>query len=147
MKNKIIILVLSLSTLAFAACSKPERTDAKKAVSNAYQETKAAVADTWSDLKDYTFEKRSDFTLRTQALTAKLDAKMSDLQADYADATASASRKAAMAELKDSRADLDSKLAAVGNATADTWASARANVIAAWDRTEAAYKKAKADGS
>ena len=69
---------------------------------------------------------------------------MSKLRAEYSDATASASRRAAMKELKDSEADYKEKLAAVGNATADTWASARDNVIASWDRLQASYAKARA---
>ncbi len=80
-------------------------------------------------------------------MTAKLDAEVSELQASYAADKASASRQAAMEELKNSRAELGEKLAALGSATADTWDSAKASVIAAWDRTEAAYKKAKADAS
>lgn len=147
MKNKIIILTLGLSALALAACSKSDRNEVKSDIKDAYQDTKSAVANTWSDLKDYTFEKRSDFSDRTKALTAKLDADVSELQANYAEDKASASRRAAMQELKDSRADLGEKISALGTATTDTWGSAKANVIAAWDRTEAAYKKAKADAS
>ena len=146
MKNQ-ILLTLSLSALVLAGCSKSERAEAKADIKDAYVDTKAAVVDAWSDLKDYTFDKRSDFTTRTQAMTAKLDADVSELQASYAADKASASRKAAMEELKNSRADLGEKLDALGNATADTWASAKASVISAWDRTEAAYKKAKADNS
>lgn len=146
MKNK-ILLTLSLSALVLAGCSKSDRNETQAGINDAYSDTKAVVADAWSDLKDYTFEKRSDFTIRTEAMTAKLDAQVSELQANYAADKASASRQAAMEELKNSRADLNDKLAALGNASADTWASAKAGVIAAWDRTEAAYKKAKADNS
>ncbi len=147
MKNKTILLSLSLAALAFAGCSKSDRADAKADIKDAYQDTKAAVAESWSDLKDFTYEKRSDFSLRTAALTADLDARVSKLKADAAGAQASASRSAAMDELKNSRADLDTKLSALGNATADTWAAAKADAIAAWERTEAAYKKARADAS
>lgn len=148
MKNNTTILhTLAVTALAVVGCSKSDRAVAKADVKDAYHDTKAAVADGWSDLKDFTYEKRSDFSLRTAALTAKLDADTASLKADYAGAKASASRSAAMDELKNSRADLDTKLAALGNATADTWASAKAEVIAAWERTEAAYKKARADAS
>ena len=70
---------------------------------------------------------------------------MSELRANYSDATASASRKAAMAELKDSEADYKAKLDALGTATADTWDSAKQNVIASWDKLQASYFKAKAN--
>jgi hypothetical protein len=80
-------------------------------------------------------------------MAAELEAEMSELQANYAEDMASASRRAAMQELKDYRADLDQKLDALGKATADIWDSAKANVVGAWDRTEAASKKAKAEAS
>lgn len=147
MKNTTLLLTLALSTLSVVACSKSDRAEAKADLKDAYQDTKAAVADGWSDLKDFTYEKRSDFSLRTAALTAKLDADVASLKADYAGTQASASRSAAMDELKNSRADLDAKLTALGHATADTWAAAKADVIAAWEHTEAAYKKARADAS
>lgn len=154
MKNKVILLTLGLYAFALAACSKSDRnsvnSDVKQANAGArdvYQNTKDAVANSWSDLKNYTYEKRSDFNIRTQAMAAKLDAEVSKLQADYNEAKASASRRAAMNELKDSRANLRQKLDALGNATVDTWDSAKANAVAAWDRTEAAYKKAKTDAS
>ena len=101
----------------------------------------------WSDLKDYTFEKSSDFKDRAAAMSSDLDAKLEKLKADTADAKASASRSAAWEEVKSSRADLSDKLDALGNASADTWDSAKANVIAAAKRVEAAYEKLKADMS
>jgi predicted pyridoxine 5'-phosphate oxidase superfamily flavin-nucleotide-binding protein len=74
-----------------------------------------------------------------------MEAKMSELRANYSEAKASASRKAAMAELKDAEADYKEKLAALGSATADTWDSAKQNVIASWDKLQAKYDKARAD--
>ena len=50
-----------------------------------------------------------------------------------------------MTELKSSEADYKQKLHAMGNATAATWDSAKQNVIAAWDRVQASYLKARAD--
>ena len=147
MKNKTILLTLGLSALVLAGCSKSERAEAKADIKEVYQDTKVAVVDAWSDIKDYTFDKRSDFSDRTAAMAAKLDSEISKLKAEHADAKASASRSAAMEELKNSRADLSDKLDALGTATADTWGSAKANVISAYDRAEAAYKKAKADAS
>ena len=58
---------------------------------------------------------------------------------------ASASRKAAMAEIKDSEAAYKGKIEALGTATADTWDSAKQNVISAWDHLQASYYKARAD--
>lgn len=160
MKNKLIhtttLLVTGLALLTLAACSKSKREDITDKTTEVYQDTKAtvkevahdtkaAVVEGWGNLKDYTFEKRSDFSLKLKARQADFEAGVSKLRADYSEATASASRKAAMSELKNSEADYKEKLAAVGNATGDTWDAARDNVIAAWDRLQASYAKARAD--
>ena len=148
MKNKLIrstlLLATGLTLLTVAACTKAKREDIADKSKEAYQDTKAAVVQGWDNLKDYTFEKRDDFTLKLKAQQAGFEADVSKLRAEYSDANASASRKAAMAELKNSEADYQEKLAAVGNATADTWTSARDNVAASWDRLQASYAKARA---
>jgi hypothetical protein len=139
------LLVTTFSALAFTGCSKQDRKEAGTTVKDAYQDTKTAVANVWGDVKSYTFEKRSDFSASAKALSSKMDAQLSELRADYSEATASASRKAAMAELKDSEADYKAKLDALGTATADTWDSAKQNVIASWDKLQANYYKAKSN--
>ena len=141
----VALLVASLSALAFTGCSKKERSDTGATIKEAYQDSKKAVANAWDDVKSYTFEKRSDFSASAKAMTAKMDSQLSELHANYSEAKASASRKAAMAELKDSEADYKEKLSALGSATADTWDSAKQNVIASWDKLQASYYKAKAD--
>lgn len=148
MKNKYIpttaLLLAGFAALAFAGCSKSDRDEAADKTKEAYQDTKTAVASGWNNLKDYTFEKRNDFTATLKARQADLEAGISKLRAEYSEANASASRKAAMAELKNAEADYKAKLAAVGNATADTWTAARDDVAAAWDRLQASYAKARA---
>ena len=151
MKNQrpkvLTAIVLSALALTAFGCSNSDRDPASDKVEHAYDKTKAAVSNGWSDLKDYTFEKSSDFKDRAAAMSSDLDAKLEKLKADTADAKASASRSAAWEEVKSSRADLSDKLDALGNASADTWDSAKANVIAAAKRVEAAYEKLKADMS
>ena len=148
MKNNLIrptlLTVLALAALGLMACSKEKREDISDKTKEVYQDTKDAVAEGWADLKGYTFEKRTNFSAKLKAHQTDFEADVSKLRAEYSDATASASRRAAMNELKDSEADYKAKLAAVGNATADTWASARDNVIASWDRLHASYAKARA---
>ncbi len=141
----VALLAASLSALAFTGCSKEERKDTGATIKEAYQDSKTAVANAWDSVKSYTFEKRNDFSANAKAVTAKMDSQLSELHANYSEAKASASRKAAMAELKDSEADYKEKLAALGSATADTWDSAKQNVIASWDKLQASYYKAKAD--
>jgi hypothetical protein len=149
MKNKAILtttlLAASLALMNFTACSKETRTEVADKTKDAYQDTKAAVSDGWDKIKNYTFEKRSDFSKALDAQQKSLEADISKMQADYSEAQASASRKAAMAELKDSDANYQEKLAALGTATADTWTEARNNVAAAWDRLQASYAKPRAE--
>ncbi len=139
------MLAAGLTTLALTSCSKSDRTDARATVKDAYQDTKGAVANAWDNVKSFTFDKRDDFSASAKALTSKMDAKVSELRANYSDAKASASRKAAMEELKNSEADYKAKLDALGTATADTWDSAKQNVISSWDHLQASYDKARAD--
>jgi hypothetical protein len=150
-----LLLASGLAVFAFAACSRNERTEIADKSKDAYQDTKAAVKEAaistkdavvqgWDNLKSYTFEKRDAFTAEVKVKQAQFDAKVSEIRANYAEDKASASRKAAMNELKNSEADYKEKLAALGNATADTWDAARDNVAAAWDRLQVSYAKARA---
>jgi len=148
MKNRILSLILltvGTGALALTGCSKHDRSVATDKTKDAYQDTKDAVSHGWDNVKSYTFDKRSDFSKWAEAQHKELDAEASKLKANYSDAQASASRKAAMAEFKDAEANYKEKLSALGNATADTWDSARDNVAAAWDRLQASYAKARAN--
>ena len=131
--------------VAFSRCSKSDRQEASATVKDSYEDSKAAMAKAWADVKDFSFDKRNDFTAAAKAASARMDVEVSRLRANYSEAKASASRKAAMAELKDSEANYKEKSAALGKATADTWDSAKKNVSLAWDRLEASYYKARAD--
>jgi hypothetical protein len=134
-----------LTLAAFPACTKQEQEKAGESVRNAYDKSKAAVARSWERVKDFTFDKRDDFSASAKALAAQMDVQVSEVRANFSEAKASASRKAAMEELKRAEADFKDKLKALGNATADTWDSAKQNVILAWDRLQAAYYKARAE--
>jgi hypothetical protein len=131
-------ILLALAT----GCSKEERVDAGAKAKEMVADSKAALTRGWDKLKTATFDKRGDVEAQAKAFAAEMEAQASKLRANYSDAKASASRKAAMEELKNAQADYKQKLAALGTATADTWESAKNNVIAAWDRLEAAYRKA-----
>jgi hypothetical protein len=139
------LAVMSAGLALFAGCSKHDTAEAKADIKDAYADTKAATAKAWENIKDYTYDKRSDFSAQAKAATSSLDADITKLRTEYSEAQASASRKAAMAELKDSEADYHKKLEALGTATADTWDSAKKNVMLAWDKTQAAYYKARAN--
>lgn len=137
-------VILGFLALA-SACSEKARSDASTTAKDIYADTKDAVTNAWDKVKSYSFDKRGDFTTKAKALSAKMEADASALRANYSDAKASASRRAAMAELKDSEKDYKEKVAALGNATADTWESAKQNAIASWDRLQAAYYKARTE--
>jgi len=134
-----------VAALGLAACSDRDRSNLRSDTANAIDKAKTSMSEAWNDVKNYTFEKKDDFVASTRAMTSKMDAEISELQAKYAGAKADASRSAAMEELKNARANFNDKMSAVGRATADTWNHARQETVAAWDRLEAAYHKARAD--
>ena len=134
-----------LALAAFPACSKQEQNKVSAAVKDTYEDSKEAMAKAWHSVKDYSFDKRDDFSANAKALAAKMDVHISEVRANYSEAKASASRKSAMEELKNSEADYKEKSKALGNATAATWDSGKKNVMLAWDRLQSAYYKARAD--
>ena len=138
-------LSAGLSTLGLTGCNKSDRADVSAKAGEMVADTKDAMSRGWDNVKTFTFEKRDDFRANGKAMSSKWDAQMSELRANYSEAKASASRKAAMAELKDSEAAYKEKLEALGTATADTWDSAKQNVISSWDHLQASYYKARAD--
>lgn len=140
-----VTLAAALLAGVGAGCTQKDRADAGAKAKEVYADSKAALSKAWDNVKAYSFEKRHEFAANGKALAAKMEAQASELRANYSDAKASSSRKAAMAELKNSEADYKQKLDALGSATADTWESAKQNAIAAWDRLEAAYYKARSD--
>ena len=142
MKTIYLATVMSFA-LALAGCNKQERADATAKVKEAAHETQVAISDAWNDAKEFTFARRDDFNAKAKYLSAQTEVQLSELRANYAEAQASASRKAAMEELKNSEADYKAKLDALGHATADTWDEAKNNVILAWDKLQASYRKAR----
>lgn len=147
LRIRTLLLPALLAAAAFgtAACSKEERSDLKADAASALDKAKTAVSDAWSDVKAYSYEKKDDFVASTNAMSAKLDAEISELRAKYAGAKADASRSAAMEKLTSARAEFGEKMSALGKASADTWEQAKREAIAAWDRLQAAYQEAKAD--
>jgi hypothetical protein len=138
-------LAVCAAALTLTACSKSDTDQATSKVQAAYQNSKDAAVDAWNDVKSYTFDKHDDFTADARARLAKIEAQESDLRASASDAQASASRKSAWDDLKNSQDDYKAKVDALGSATADTWDSAKQNVVSSWDHVKAAYDKARAN--
>jgi hypothetical protein len=115
--------------------------DAKVAVTNAAVDVKNAAVDSWDSIRDYTFDKRTEFSASIDRMDKTMDDKMADMKAKAPD-TYSADKQAAIKDYDDARADMKSKLADLNNATSDTWADAKAKVATAWQRVKADYDKA-----
>jgi hypothetical protein len=141
----IAAITIGLSTLGLTGCNKSDRASVSAKTSEMVADTKDTMTHAWDETKSFTFEKRDDFRASAKAMSSKMEAQLSDLRANYSEAKASASRKTAMAEIKDSEVAYKEKVEALGTATADTWDSAKQNVIAAWDHLQASYDKARAD--
>ena len=139
------LAALSPAILVFTGgCSKS--TDTK--VSDAVQDTTTAVKGvaidikddavaTWNSIKDYTFDKRSEFSASIKGSVQKMDDKVTDLKAKAS--TDSPEKAKALQAYDDARAELKVKLTDLGNATEATWADAKAGVNKAWDKVESAY--------
>lgn len=137
-------IIATTAALVATGCTQQEQAEVRAKTRDALAETKATLSEAWTDLKAFTYEKKDEFSATAKSMTSRMDAKLSELRADYSESRASQSRKAAMDELKSSENDYRQKLDALGRATADTWESAKQNVVAAWDRLQASYEKAKA---
>jgi hypothetical protein len=147
----VIAAVAPAALLGTWGCSKSENSkaqdvaqDVKTTAKDVASDVKTAAVDTWDGIKDFTFEKRSDFSASIDRMAKGLDDKVADLKAKASTVpdAAAKDREAALKEYDEARADLKAKLADLGNATADGWADAKAKVAASWDKVQAAYKKA-----
>lgn len=145
--NRHLILAFSAAALLVAGCSKNDRDrdSTSGRIENVYNSSTAAVGEAWSNVKDYTFDQSAEFKRRSEAVASDLDARIAELRASYQGQKASAARQAAMDRLNNARSTLSQKLDALGNASAATWDSAKAEVISATKDLEAAYDDAMAD--
>jgi hypothetical protein len=150
----LIAIISPAALLLSGGCSKKDNApsivqDTKAAVKDAAADVKEAVSDSWDSIKDFTYEKRTDFAAAVDRMAKKLDDQSVKLKAKTADVSDAAAkdRESALKEFNEARADLKSKLADLGDATADTWADAKAKVDQAWQKVQAAYDKATKSGS
>ena len=155
--RSLFLLLATLSPAAFllsGGCSKNKSEpsvvrDTKAAVKDAVADVKEAVSDSWSSVKDFAYEKRTEFSAAIDRMAKKLDDQSATLKIKtlgVSDAAAK-DRERALKEFNEARADLKTKLADLGHATADTWAEAKAKVALAWEKVQAAYDKASKSGA
>jgi len=150
MKNRILATIVLAGAgavlVSMPACSKKESETLADQAKDAYKDASAKVSEGWEKLKTFTFEQRDAFVAEFNTKQAETEAEVSKLQADYSESKATASRKAAMEDLKSSDTKFKEKLSALGRASADTWGAARDDVIAAWDELQASIARAKSSG-
>jgi hypothetical protein len=146
----LFIAALSPAVLLVSSCSKSDSSSStvqtvKNDAKDAGNGVKAAITDSGDGMKDYSYENRTDFSTDINRMAGKLDNKVHEIEmgpklADIPDATVKA-RDSAMNEFNGARANFESRLSSLDNATADTWADMKGNVIQAWKRMQAAYEK------
>jgi hypothetical protein len=156
MKNSrsLLFLLATLGpalVLGSAGCSKSDTSaasvsaqNAKDAVKDAAVDVKNAAVDSWDSVRDYTYDRRVEFSASMDRMDKSMDDRIADLKAKASNApdSAKSDKDAAIKDYDDARADLKARLTDLGNATSDTWADAKAKVSDAWKRTKAAYERA-----
>jgi hypothetical protein len=95
-------------------------------------------------LTSYNFERRSEFTSQFNAMYSEFTAQLREYEAKNPPANATGETKAAVAEVKSAETDFKSKLDALATADAGSWNTARDNVVASWERLQAAFGRVHA---
>jgi hypothetical protein len=101
----------------------------------------------WSDIKDCSFDMRTQFSAGLQRLEAKVDDQIRELTAKRATMEGTADTKDwdfAMKEMGNARSYLKSMGEESSQATRETWDQQKEKVGQAWVRTQEAYGKVKA---
>src|SRR5450432_2581962 len=95
----------SKSTTSSASASAE---DAKVAVKDAAIDVKNAAVDSWDSVRDYTYEKRTDFSASMDRMDKTMDDKIADLKAkgSYSSDSVKADKEAAIKDYDKARDDL-----------------------------------------
>ena len=146
----LFIAALSPAVILLSSCAKNDGVQqaaqsTKAAARELAADVKAAVSDSWDNIKDYTYEKRDDFAASLDRMAGKLDANIQEMNAKLTGLPDAAAREQdrAVKEFNAARAQLKSRLADLRSGTADTWVDAKGKVVQAWQRMQAAYDKVK----
>ncbi len=133
--------LLALATWSVAAATPAPKTPAAASAAAA-----AAASARWSDIKDHSYEKRSDYFAGLKRLEAKLVAQIRELVAKRATMTGITDTREwdfAMKELESAQSYLKSVGAEAAKASRETWDQAKDRVGRAWVSTQDAYGKVK----
>ena len=140
MRSRIIpAAVVTIALLAASALPAPAQTTSKD-VSQKASETGEAI-------KDYTIEKKNEAVAQAKKLTADLDTKIKDLEAEASKQTGEAKAKAQaqLRDLKAKRAAASRKASDLGKATKASWERAKEGFADAYRDLATAYEKAAAE--
>ncbi len=133
----LLIAALSPTTLLFSACFQKDSAESVvQETKEVAAEAKQIAADSWEQIKGYTFEQRDEFAASMDRMGTALEAKLEKVPA----ATAPA-REATVTEFKAARAALKVQLAAARTSTSETWAHTKAETAAAWQRVQTAFNQ------
>ena len=150
-RSLLLLAALSPAFILLTACGKsdPVQPAAQNTTATAKElvaDVKTTASDSWDSIKDYTYEKREDFSASLDRLAAKRDAEIQELNSKVTglpDATAK-QRDRAVKEFNEARSYLKSQLTDLRTGTADTWADAKEKAAQAWQKVQTAYDKVKA---
>jgi gas vesicle protein len=143
MRPRIIpVLVVTIGVLATSAALVPAQTTS--------QDVSQKASDTGQAIKDYTVEKKDEAVAHAKKITADLEAKIKDLEAQASKQTGEikARSQAQIKILKAKRAKAAQKVTELSRATKASWdkakegfADAYRDLAAAYDRAVAEFKK------
>lgn len=153
----IITLLAGLGTLTLVGCSPKDDTPPTPAATStnstvdrmttatrdAAEKTGDTLASAWDSVKDATYSDRQKIQASLSNLSSSVDAKIDQLQARSASATDATkeSLNRGVQELRDAQVVLKEKISKLGDATADTWDRAKADVATAWERVRRSYSE------
>lgn len=144
MRSRIIpAAVVTIALLAASALPLPAQTTAPTTSKDVGQK----ASETGEAIKDYTIEKKNEAVAQAKKLTADLDAKIKDLEAEASKQTgeAKARAQAQLRDLKAKRAAAARKASDLGKATKASWERAKEGFADAYRDLATAYEKAAAE--
>lgn len=108
-------------------------------------DAQVGLTNSWDAVRNYGYEKRSEFSASVDRMAGRLDDRSHDLRTRVAASPTTASKDWASAtrEYDAARADLNARLSDLNGATADTWADAKEKTAQAWTNLQAAFAKMK----
>ncbi len=138
-------------TVATAETPTPPAKTAGETVGDAWDKTKDTAKDVYADAKSATMDGVEKLERATYDERAELKANLSKAGADIENKFAEWNRDGktisprAKTKLAEARARFDDSVDALGSATADGWAAAKAKTATAWAELKSAYAEARAE--